>query len=351
MISMTKKASTVKKLILILFISLLISGGICGYVLYKMIFEPNLILKDKTTTFIYIPTNSAFNDVVNMLTKDNLIKNQTSFEWIAKRMKYAENIHPGKYLLHHKMNNKEIVSVLRSGEQVPEKVILNNIRTKKQLAEIVGKNLEANPDVLYAMLNDKYFLKQYGLTEENSMIIFIPNTYEFYWNTSAEQFFDRMMLEYKRFWNDNRKEKSKAINFTPEEVSIIASIIELETSKDDEKDIIAGVYINRLNKNWKLEADPTVIYAHQDFTIKRVLNKHTEIDSPYNTYLYTGMPPGPICLPSIASIDAVLNYTKHEYMFFCAKEDFSGYHNFAKNYVQHLVNARKYRKALKLKGI
>jgi UPF0755 protein len=178
------------------------------------------------------------------------------------------------------------------------------------------------------------------------MTLFIPNTYEFYWNTSADKFIERMYVEYKHFWSKSRLNKAQKIKLTPEQVIILASIVEEETIKDDEKPTVAGVYLNRLHKNIRLQADPTVRFAVGDFEIKRILNKHLKIDSPYNTYKYAGLPPGPICIPTISSIDAVLNYKKHDYLYFCAKDDFSGYHAFAKTLKQHNINATKYRKAL-----
>ncbi|MBL4654425.1 MAG: endolytic transglycosylase MltG, partial [Bacteroidia bacterium] len=253
----------------------------------------------------------------------------------------------GKYLIYNGVNNWDLVNLLRSGEQKPVRVVLNNIRLKEDLCREVGKQIEADSTVLLSMLNDKYYLRKYSLTTESVMSIFIPNSYEFYWTTSPEQFFERMTKEYKKFWTTQRKKKAELIGFTPLEVSVMASIVQKETAKNDEKARIAGVYMNRYKKDWKLQADPTVIFAVQDFTIRRILKQHLKFDSPYNTYIYTGLPPGPICAPSISSIDAVLNYEDHNYMYFCAKEDFSGYHNFAKTYSQHKVNARKYRKAFK----
>ncbi len=202
------------------------------------------------------------------------------------------------------------------------------------------------------LMKNETFLKSYGFDSDNCMALFIPNTYEFYWNTSSKMFVERMASEYKKFWNPSSKSRRLLkLNFTQTQVSVLASIVEQETSKNDEKRHIAGVYINRYKKGWKLEADPTLIFAVGDFTIRRVLNIHKEIDSPYNTYLYTGLPPGPICIPSISAIDAVLNYEKHEYMFFCAKDDFSGYHSFAKNYSDHLLNARRFQNELNRRKI
>ncbi len=264
---------------------------------------------------------------------------------------YTNNVKPGKYQVKARMNNKELVSLLRSGKQTPVKLTFNNVRTVQQLAGLVSRKIEADSISIVDFFHDEYYQRSYGFTPQNSMSVLIPNTYEMYWNTSAKQFFERMAKEYKKFWTDARKQKALEINLSQTEVSALASIVEQETRKNDEKPIVAGVYMNRYIKGWKLEADPTLVYALGDFTVRRVLSVYKEIDSPYNTYMYTGLPPGPICIPSVASIDAVLNYAKHNYLFFCAREDFSGYHSFAKTYNDHLINARRFQKALNKRGI
>jgi UPF0755 protein len=196
------------------------------------------------------------------------------------------------------------------------------------------------------LFNDNEFLKKHHLNNKTIFTIFIANTYIFNWNTSAEQFFERMYKESEKFWNGNRTKKLKELNFSRLNAITLASIVEMESYRKNERPIIAGVYLNRLKKDMLLQADPTVIFAVGDFTIKRVLKKHLEFDSPYNTYKYSGLPPGPICIPSISSIDAVLDYDKNNYIYFCAKEDFSGYHNFATTFAQHINNAKKYQRAL-----
>jgi UPF0755 protein len=201
------------------------------------------------------------------------------------------------------------------------------------------------------MLNNDSTLSQWGFTKENITILFIPNTYEMYWNTSAKKLMERMQREYKSFWTEKRKSLTQQTGLNQVQVSVLASIVECETKRNDEKPIVAGVYLNRLKHNWHLEADPTLIFAVGDFTIKRVLNEHKLIDSPYNTYMYSGLPPGPICIPEISSIDAVLNFAHHEYMYFCARADLSGYHEFAKDYKTHLSNAKKYQSELNKRNI
>ncbi|MBN4051413.1 endolytic transglycosylase MltG [bacterium AH-315-M05] len=346
-----KKSSFLSKIIISFLLLLIIGGGLWIYKKYNSIYQPNITLHGKKTAYFYIPTGSTFADVVNRLYEKNYILNTASFEWLAEVKKLKNNIHPGRYLIKANMSNDELINLLRSGRQKPVQLILNTLRTKEQLASKISKQIEADSLSLLNLLHDADFSGEYNLTNENVLMLFIPNTYEFYWNTSAKEFFERMTKEYNRFWTEERKARAEEIGLSRAEVSILASIVGQETTKNDEKPLIAGVYINRLKKGMRLEADPTLIYAIGDFSIRRVLNVHKDIDSPYNTYKYTGLPPGPICLPSIASLDAVLNYQKHDYIFFCAKEDFSGYHNFAKTYAQHIINARKFRRELNKRKI
>ncbi len=347
-----KKKMTPFKRVLYAFIGVMfVAGLITAYTFYRKVFAPNVILRHRTVEYIYIPTGSTFVDVLRILQKEDLLRNSESFTWVAEQMDYTNNVKPGKYQVKSRMNNKELISLLRSGKQTPVKVTFNNIRTVEQLAGTVSKKIEADSNSIVSFFRDEYIQKSYGFTSQNSMSVLIPNTYEMYWNTSAKEFFDRMAKEYKKFWTDARKQKAHEINLSQTEVSTLASIVEQETRKNDEKNMVAGVYMNRYIKGWKLEADPTLVFALGDFTVRRVLSAYKEIDSPYNTYMYTGFPPGPICIPSISSIDAVLNYSKHNYMFFCAKDDFSGYHAFAKTYNDHLVNARRFQKALNRRGI
>lgn len=347
-----KKMSPGFKRVLIAFGAvILLSAGLTVWSFYNKVFAPNVRLTKSTTKFVYIPTGSTFVDVMRILDKDGLLKNSASFQWVADQMKYTSNVKPGKYQIKQGMSNRELISLLRSGKQTPVKLTFSNIRTAEELAGVVGGKIEADSASIIFLLRDDAFQQKYGFTKESSLSILIPNTYEFFWNTSAEEFYERMATEYKKFWNNSRKEKASRIGLTQVQVSVLASIVEQESRKKDERPTIAGVYMNRHLKGWKLEADPTLVYAAGDFTIRRVLNEHKEIDSPYNTYMYSGFPPGPICMPSISSIDAVLNYTHHEFLFFCAREDFSGYHSFAKTYDQHLLNARRFQKELNRRGI
>lgn len=338
------------KLILVLVGLVLIIGAIFLRGFYQRVFSPNTNRMD-AHPYLYIPTGSGFKDVVRLLQEGGYLKDARSFEWLAVQMKYDKRVLPGKYRLQDGMNNKDLITLLRSGKQEPVRLTIGTIRSVAQLSSLVGSRLEADSASIRYLFEDRFFLEKYGFSKENSLSVMVPNTYELYWNTSAEDFFKRMYKEYKRFWTENRLRKAESAGLKPIDVIVLASIVEKETNKKDEKPTIAGVYINRYKKGWKLEADPTLVYAIGDFTIRRVLNEHKEVDSPYNTYMYTGLPPGPICVPSIASIDAVLNYQKHDFMFFCAREDFSGYHAFARTYEQHLQNARRFQKELNKRGI
>ena len=305
-----------------------------------------------TEKYIYIPSNSEFSDVVKILIENGLLINANSFEWLAKEKKYDTNIKAGRYKINRVLNNNDLVNLLRSGRQSPIKVTFNNLRNKEQLAGKIASQIEADSLSIISYITDTTFLNKLELNTENVACLFIPNTYEFYWNTSVEDFVNRMIKEYSDFWNSSRKKKAAEIKLNYYQVAVLASIVEKEQSiKRDERPEIAGLYLNRLKKRMKLESDPTLIFALGDFTIKRVLNKDKKVKSSYNTYKNKGLPPGPICIPSINAIDAVLNASKHKYIFMCAKEDFSGYHNFAKTYAKHLINARKYQKALNKRKI
>lgn len=340
-----------KKILIWITVVLTAVGGSVAFLFYQAVYAPNLFLAGKTIDYIYIPSNSNFDDVMKILSEKKILQSMQTFEWLAKRKNYTNKVLPGRYRINNNMSNSELINLLRSGKQEPLKLTFNNIRTKVQLAGIIGSRLEADSNRLLKLLHDSVYTNSLGFTVENIMCMFIPNTYEFYWTTSDSGFIKRMQREYENFWNENRKAKASKIGMTKTEVGILASIVDQETNMNDDKPIVAGVYINRLKKNMPLEADPTLKFALGDFSIKRILNADKQIESPYNTYKYAGLPPGPICIPSITSIDAVLNYSQHEYLFFCAREDFSGYSNFACTYEQHLVNARKYQSELNRRNI
>ncbi|WP_340063358.1 endolytic transglycosylase MltG [Ascidiimonas aurantiaca] len=308
--------------------------------------KEKLVLTEDSVYFI--PTGTTLNSLSKDLADKGLIKNEKNFRKYALRRNLKDaTIEPGKYELAKGSTIADAVVGFRKGYAEKEvRITFNNARTKKELAEKITDNLEMSYESLLTLLNDTTTAQKYGFNNESFAVMFIPDTYRVYWDITPDALLDRMSTEYKNFWNADRLEKAKSIGMTPEEVSILASIVTCETVKMEESSRIAGVYINRLKKGMKLDADPTLVWILGDFTIKRVLNKDKKLDSPYNTYMYAGLPPGPIYVPSAPFIDAVLNYEKHDYLFFCAREDLSGYSNFAKTYRQHLVNARKYQKAL-----
>lgn len=301
--------------------------------------------------FFHIKSNATYEDVLLNLVAQKIIINPQSFDWVAQKMKYPSLVKPGKYRLQKNWNNRELITHLRSGNQEPVQITFNNLRNFDQLSQLLGDELEPSAEEFELHLKSKKTAQQFGFNEYTFATMFIPNTYEFYWNTGVEDFSMRMAKEFKAFWSDNRLNQAAALNLSQSEVVTVASIVQSETKKTDEQPIVAGLYLNRLRMGMLLQADPTVIFALGDFTIRRVLNVHKNIDSPYNTYKHKGLPPGPILFPEITAIDAVLHAQKHNYIYMCAKEDFSGYHNFSSNYNQHLQYARKYQKALNSKKI
>jgi len=339
-----------KKVLSVAFIALTILIASFAFYAYQVTQSPNLQVK-RGTKMLYIPKGTDFQGLVQILKKDSIVSNMVSFAFLAKTMGYQENVRAGAYLIEPNMTNLAAIRKLRSGDQTPIKVTFNYLRTKDDLAERLAAQLPISKAEILEMLNSKEIAQKYGLDVATITTLFIPNTYQIYWTTTKEELFERMHKEYKKFWTDARIQKAKEQGLTPSEATILASIVQAETAKNDEKPRVAGVYLNRLAKDDLLQADPTVIFALQDFSIKRVLNSHLKVDSPYNTYKYAGLPPGAINLPEISSIEAVLNAEKHDYYFFCAKEDFSGYHNFAKTLAEHNRNAKLYQRAISEKGI
>jgi len=310
--------------------------------IYNKIYNPNV----KKTAVLYIPTGSDYQKVLSILKDRDLISDLSSFDWVARRKMYPALVKPGAYKIGEGWNNNVLINRLRSGDQTPVKVTFNNIRFRENLAGQLAHYFEADSISFLSCLNNDSLASQYGLNHENFTCIFIPNTYEFYWTATPLKFVERMKKEYDIFWNDSRRNKAASLGLSPQQVITLASIIQEETNKNDEKPRISGVYINRLHRGWLLQADPTIKFALQDFSIRRVLDEDLYIISPYNTYKYAGLPPGPINFPDIPSIEAVLNTEKHDYMYFCARDDFSGYHNFARTLHEHNINAAKYQKAL-----
>ena len=314
-----------------------------------MLYSPNFLINAEDK-FIIIEENTDFNELIKKLEDDTLINDILSFSFLSKLMEYQENIKIGAYKVKMNMSNYEMITMLRSGNQTPIKLTFSYARKIEDLAEKITTKLKMSKDDLLNYLNEN--INNYsGFKKTDIISIFLPDTYEVYWNISPEKLTNKMYSEYKKFWNEERLSKLDKINLNQKEAIVLASIVASESRMLDEADRIAGLYINRLNRNMRLQADPTLIFAANDFTIRRVLNKHKKIKSPYNTYIHRGLPPGPIRLASKKYIDAVLNYEKHNYIYMCAKEDFSGYHAFATNLSDHNRNAKKFQIALNMRKI
>ena len=334
----------IKRILLGVVLLGIIGGGIFGYTFYGIFFIPNTSF-DNEEAIVYIPTDATIDDLKEGLS--TVLEDFDSFEAAAERKGYLSNIKAGKYKIGKGKNNNEIVNSLRSGN-IPVKVSFNNQESINDLAGRIASQIEADSVSLVAAFDDQEFLKANGFDDANKISLYIPNSYEFFWNTSAASFRGKMLKEYNRFWTDTRKEKASALGLKPNEVIALASIVHKETAKVDERPTVAGVYLNRLKKGMLLQADPTVIYAIKketgnfDTVIKRVLYKDLEMDSPYNTYKYAGLPPGPIAMPDITAIDAILNPKKHNYYYFVANVEKFGYHMFAENLTQHNRNKAQY---------
>jgi len=340
----------IKKLILLIIGLLFIMACFLAFNFYNKIYKPNTSKEG----FIYIHSQSNFEDVEN--TVRPFLRRVKPFVWVAKKKKYVNNIKPGKYQIKSGMNNNDLVNLLRSGKQTPIKLSFNNQDNFKKLASRISEQIEADSISLFNAFTNSTFLKENGFSTETSLAMYIPNTYEFYWNTSAEAFRNKMLKEYNKFWNESRLKKAKQLNLTKNQVITLASIVQKETASVKERPIVAGLYLNRYKDNWPLQADPTIIFALKQkygdsFVVKRVLTKDLEIDSPYNTYKNVGLPPGPIAMPDISSIDAVLNPSKHNYYYMCASITQIGEHAFAKTLRQHNKNAFLYQQWLNKQGV
>ena len=339
-----------KKGVLLIISLLFIIGGFLAYNYYTKIYKANTI-KDG---YLFIPTSSNFEDVENLVRP--YLKRVKSFVWVASKKNYPNTIKAGKYKITKGMNNNDLVNLLRSGKQTLVKVSFNNQDTFEKLAARISQQIEADSISLLKSFNDNSFIKENGFTKKTALGMYIPNTYEFYWNTSADTFRKKMLDEYHNFWNTSRLEKAKKLNLNPTEVTTLASIVQKETALISELPMVAGLYLNRLRDKWPLQADPTIIFAlkeklGKETSIKRVLKKDLDIASPYNTYKNRGLPPGLIGMPDITSIDAVLNATNHNYYYMCASVTNIGTHEFAKTLSQHNKNAFKYQIWLNKQGV
>lgn len=346
-----KKASsgsTFKKFIVAMVIILIVSLAFTGLNYYLKYFSANVTNKQE---YLYIHTGAGFNEVYKTMVDEGILKDTTSFLWAAENMNYMKRVKAGRYKLHEGMSNRRLINMLASGNQEPITLSFHNLRLKEQFAGFVAKKIEPDSVQILGLLDSASYVQQFGFTTDDVYTMFLPNSYQLYWNTSPEKFFKRMYANYQKFWTPERKQKAAAINLSPVQVSILASIVDAEALHDNEMPTIAGLYLNRLKKGMTLDSDPTIIFAENDFTIHRVLTRYLSINSPYNTYLHKGLPPGPIMMPSVNAVNSVLDYSKNDYIYMCAKADFSGYHAFATNVTDHLINAHKWQQALNERNI
>ncbi|MCL2289826.1 MAG: endolytic transglycosylase MltG [Bacteroidetes bacterium] len=328
--------------IIIICILLLAIAFASAFIARKVVFfTPNT-----THATLVIPKHATFDQVLDSLAKNNIVNNIKTFKIASKILKYDRYVMRGRYEIKADETNYQLIRKLRKGQRYPVTFTFNNVRTLPDFLQRTEEKFLFSTQELQKLLENENFLTSIGFTRETLPALFIPDTYQIYYDIDADEFVEKFLSIYHNFWNDKRLEQANAISLTPIEVAILASIVEEENHKEFEKPIIAGVYINRLRKGMRLQADPTVKFAVGDVTMQRILFKHLETDSPYNTYMYAGLPPGPIRLPAPSTIDSVLQYTKHNYLYMCAKEDFSGAHNFAVTLAEHERNATKYRNAL-----
>jgi UPF0755 protein len=346
---MRKKSSSKRTIIIsvLIFICLVLIGvgGWC----YRLLWASNFVL-DKTF-YVYVDSRKDFKDLCLQLKDSAGCTRIGHFKQLAHLLDYPNNMRTGRYAVESGMSNLQLLNNLRRGQQTATRITFNNVRLKEDLVKRLTDQLMMEKEELLYFLNDSAYCDSLGFTTETIHTLFIPNTYEVYWNISARKFMQRMIREYNNYWSESRLVKAKDIGLTPVEVAILASIVEEETAVVEEFPIVAGLYINRLKRGIPLQADPTVKFAVGDVTLQRILFEHLEVDSPYNTYKHVGLPPGPLRLPSIQGLNAVLNYTKHKYLYMCAKEDFSGRHNFAVTLSEHNRNANRYRVELNRRRI
>ena len=340
---MKRRSGIFKSFLVLTLLAVVIAAGW----LFFTFRHKNIVIENGVVSYLLVPHGADFEQLMDSLTGNGYLKIEKTFRWAAAHENLPDNVHPGRYAVNQDMNNQQLARKLAMGWQDPLNITISGtIRTFERLAAVLSRNLEIDSAGVLSHLRNDSLIASMGFDSVSIRAMFIPNTYEVYWTISEEELLKRMCREYNLFWNDTRKEKARMLGMTPLKVSTLASIVFEETKKTDEMPAVAGVYINRLRINMPLQADPTLIFAAGDYSIRRVLRKHTRIDSPYNTYKNRGLPPGPISVPSIEAIDAVLNYQDHDYLYFCAKEDFTGYHNFAPTLREHMRNARKFQRAL-----
>ena len=336
-----------KKIIVVVLAGMFVLAGVAAALFFRTFMAENVRNKDVT---VVVPPGATFEQVMDTLRKYEVLKSEATFRKTADALKY-KTMRVGKYDISGCRTNLDLVRLLRRGQHYPVKFTFNNVRTADQLVERVGHKFFFEPEELSALLHDRSYMQKFGLSDTTAVCLFIPNTYDLYYDITAEDFLDRMNGYYEQFWNEQRRATASDIGLTPVQVATLASIVEEENMRPSEKAIIAGLYMNRIHKDMLLQSDPTVKFAIGDFARKRILNADLQVDSPYNTYKYKGLPPGPIRIPEASTMDSVLHYRHHNYLYMCAKEDFSGYHNFTASAAEHAQNAARYRAALNARNI
>ncbi|KUG06800.1 endolytic transglycosylase MltG [Solirubrum puertoriconensis] len=330
-----------------LFVVLLIAGGIGLYGAWRVLWRPNVEPSPFGPAYLYIRTGGTYQDVLDSLERHELLLEPATFAWLAEHKGYPAQVRPGRYLLESNLGNAALLEKLMQGQQDTVEFVLDAFKYKPQLARQMQRQLEADSTQLRRLLNQQATLqRQYRVDTTTVLTLFIPGRYRFVWNTSAQQFLDSMAAHHRRFWSAERQRRADSLRLSPTQVHVLASIVQRETAKPEDKPVIAGVYLNRLRRGMRLQADPTLLWAIGNFGVKRVLNKDKLVDSPYNTYKQKGLPPGPITSANRQSLDAVLKPAQHDYLFFCARAGGSGYSDFAASYAEHKKNARKYQRWL-----
>ncbi|MCU0441624.1 MAG: endolytic transglycosylase MltG [Bacteroidia bacterium] len=322
-----------------------------GVKVYEDVFAPNTTLTEGEKEFVFVPTLHPLDDLKRNWELQGVVKHPETLIRLIRLLGFENKLKPGRYEVTPDMSNYQLLRLMASGKQTPINITFKYAERKTDLAGFWSKHLEADSATIVALLNNPYTLPETELDTANSVSVCIPNTYNFYWNTPAEDLLLRLQKEYNLFWNEVRKEQAAKLELTPAQVSVLASIVQKETYQKSEMPTIAGVYYNRLKRNMPLQADPTILFAINDKSIRRVSGSMLKIESPYNSYTRKGLPPGPICVASVQAIDAVLQLQSHSYIYFCAREDFSGYHRFAASFAEHQINARKYQRELNRRGI
>ncbi|MCC3157315.1 endolytic transglycosylase MltG [Hymenobacter sp. 15J16-1T3B] len=331
------------RILLVVLLTVLVLGGIGLYAAWRVLWKPNVAESPYGPAYLFIRTGGRYQDVLDSLQRHELLLEPGSFRWLAERRGYPQQVRPGRYRLDFNLGNDALLDRLMRGEQDTVEFVLDAFKYKPQLARQMQRQLEADSTSLRRLLNWPDYLRQRYQTDTTAVLtLFIPGRYRLLWNTSARQFADSMAAQHRRFWTAERRRRADSLRLSPTEVHVLASIVQRETAKKEDKPLIAGVYLNRLRRGMKLQADPTLLWAIGNFGVRRVLNKDKLVDSPYNTYKHKGLPPGPITSANRQSLDAVLKPAAHDYLFFCARAGGSGYSDFAATFAEHKQNARRY---------